>query len=415
MSGVLAIAAVTETLRQLLLRVRNPQPGDPPPDQELVGAEVSALPPQRARGDEGSPQLNLFLYHVTHNAQLRNADFPLKTRGGEVAPPGLALDLHYLLTAYGTSDDVIAHRLLGWAMCLLNDRAVLLPGDLKQSFPASDLYLQPELVRVTPHPVTTEEMSRLWTIFQAPYRPSVAYQVSVVLIDSMRPVRAALPALSRGVGATPSTEPPTPVIQNVEFALHQPSARLGESIVLEGLHLSGSAPTAFLELALLEAPKALAAAVDVGGKKATIQIPNDAAAQLQWPAGTYSVSLSPTATGSEKTAPVFVAIAPRITAITPANLVGGKAKLDAQGALKLTLTVSPQVWPEQRVTLLLGSRSVDAGKRNDKTDSLTFEVPKAPLGRQFVRLRVDGVDSLIVDYSAAVPVFDVAQSVEVVP
>jgi hypothetical protein len=415
MSSVLAIAAVTETLRQLLLRVRNPQPGDPPPDAELAGAEVSALPPHRARPDEGSPQLNLFLYLVTHNAQLRNADMPLRVHSGEVAPPGLALDLHYLLTAYGTSDDVIAHRLLAWAMCLLNDHATLRPSDVRQAFPTSDLHLQPELVRITPHAVTSEEMSRLWTTFQAPYRPSVAYQVSVVLIDSMRGARAGLPVLSRGVTPAPSLEMPVPAVSGVEYAQQQPSARLGESVVLQGQHLNGAGPVAFLSQPLLANSQSLAASVDAAGRRATVQLPNDAAAQPAWPAGIYSAVVSPTGNAANATAPISLSLAPRITSITPANVVGGKAKLDAQGTLKLSLGFSPQIWPEQRVTLMLGSRSVDAGKRASKVDTLEFEVPNAPLGVQFVRLRVDGVDSLLVDYAAPTPLFDPAQSVEVVP
>jgi hypothetical protein len=41
-------------------------------------------------------------------------------------------------------------------------------------------------VRVTLQPLSLEEMSRLWSTFQTQYRLSVAYEVSVVLIDSAR-------------------------------------------------------------------------------------------------------------------------------------------------------------------------------------------------------------------------------------
>ena len=72
MSNTFSIAAVTSTLHQLLLRVKNPQPGDPPADPALVGADVTVRPLDQARQDTTIPQLNLFLYQVTHNAQLRN-------------------------------------------------------------------------------------------------------------------------------------------------------------------------------------------------------------------------------------------------------------------------------------------------------------------------------------------------------
>src|SRR5262245_58786286 len=132
MSNARAIAVVTTTLRDMLLRVRNPLPTDPPKDPDLVGADVTVKPPDKARGSETAPQLNIFLYQVRPNAALRNADMPGMVRSGEGARPPLALDLFYMLTAYGQGDeDLLAHRLPGWTMSMLHDQAVLLPSALK--------------------------------------------------------------------------------------------------------------------------------------------------------------------------------------------------------------------------------------------------------------------------------------------
>jgi hypothetical protein len=146
-----------------------------------------------------------------------------------------------------------------------------------------------------------------------------------------------------------------------------------------------------------------------------VTLPDTAPAQAAWPAGVYAVTLSPDTTGAPSTNAVSLALAPRIVQITPATVVGGKAKLDGQGALTLTVKLSPQVWKQQRLTLLLGAQAVDASPLTTAVDQFTFKVPAAPLGRQFVRVRVDGVDSLIIDYAAAVPAFDLLQSIEVVP
>jgi hypothetical protein len=418
MSNTLAIAAVTSTLQQLLLRVKSPKPGDPPPDPGLVGADVQAKPPDSVTATDAGPILGLFLYHVTHNAQLRNMDVPGQTKPGETGQPPVALDLHFLLTVYSLPDEILGQRLLGWAMRMLHDRAILLPADIKAALPDSDLYRQFERVRLTPHPITTEEMSRLWTIFGAHYRLSVAYQASVVLIDSTRQPLTPLPVLTRTVGASPSVAPPPPpfpALTGVDPQNGQPSARLGEPIVLDGFNLGGSAPTAFFSTPLLTTPISLVVTVNPDGTAATATLPNDAAAQPAWPAGVYTVSESPTGTGATATNAVTFSLAPTITAITPATVVGGKAKLDPSGALIVTLQFSPQVWPVQRLTLLLGSASVDAPARAGKVATFTFTVPAAPLGRQFLRLRVDGVDSLIIDYTATTPVFDLTQSVEIVP
>ena len=55
----------------------------------------------------------------------------------------------------------------------------------------------PAQIRITPEPLTVDEMSKLWSSFQKEYRMSTAYQASVVLIESDRRARAPLPVLTR--------------------------------------------------------------------------------------------------------------------------------------------------------------------------------------------------------------------------
>ena len=123
MSNSLAIAATTLTLRALL------EKEIPLRDAGLPGLKVTTLPPDLARknaADVGA-QLNVFLYQTIANAAWRNQAAPTQTRPGEVGRPPLALNLHYLLTAYGddTDDESISHRVLGGAMGVLHDHALL--------------------------------------------------------------------------------------------------------------------------------------------------------------------------------------------------------------------------------------------------------------------------------------------------
>ena len=53
-----------------------------------------------------------------------------------------------------------------------------------QALFTSELAEQVEQIKITPQSLNTEEISRMWTAFQAHYRPTAAYQVSVVLIES---------------------------------------------------------------------------------------------------------------------------------------------------------------------------------------------------------------------------------------
>ncbi|MCC3262146.1 DUF4255 domain-containing protein, partial [Paenibacillus polymyxa] len=115
----------------------------------------------------------------------------------------LALDLHYLLTAYGRAE-LQAEVLLGYALQLLHESAVLpreavrraLDPDVVdgailptvyQSLRGADLASQIELLKISPAALGAEEMSRLWSALQAHYRPTAAFQVSGVRIESRRP------------------------------------------------------------------------------------------------------------------------------------------------------------------------------------------------------------------------------------
>ena len=173
MSSPLAIAAVTAVLKDLL--------NEGLINQDLaanVGSVmVSALPPDRIETGAQEPnQLNLFLYQVTPNPGWRNAGLPsLDSRGdGRLTNPPLALDLHYLLTAYGNKD-LNAEILLGYGMFLLHKTPVLtrkairktLTGDspvtaalLPRSVTertAADLADQIEQIKLTPQTMNTEE------------------------------------------------------------------------------------------------------------------------------------------------------------------------------------------------------------------------------------------------------------------
>src|SRR5512140_2194799 len=114
MSNTLAIAAVTATIKDILGAV--------------------ARPPDKARTSEDVNQLNLFLYQTVPNAALRNGYNSPQVRPGEQGFSPLAVNLHYLLTAYGRNfDELLSHRLLGRAMSLLHDHVILFPANIKHA------------------------------------------------------------------------------------------------------------------------------------------------------------------------------------------------------------------------------------------------------------------------------------------
>ena len=124
MSNALAIAGVSAVLKDLL--------NNGLIDHDIRGmvggpVTVSVQPPDRVTtGDEEKAQLNLFLYQVTPNAGWNDeSGCRLGTRKERAsANRPLALDLHYLLTAYGKKD-FDGEILLGYAMQLLHETPVL--------------------------------------------------------------------------------------------------------------------------------------------------------------------------------------------------------------------------------------------------------------------------------------------------
>jgi hypothetical protein len=228
MSNALAVGSVSFVLVDLL----NNGLIDRDIGSSIGEVTVSALAPDRVDDQRNAKStLNLFLYNVTPNEGWRNVNYPSRNAAGErINNPPLALNLHYLLTAYG-AEQFHAEILLGYAMQLFHETPVLprdairrslaapsevvagggLPGSLLNLF-TSDLADQVELIKIWPQTLTTEEISRLWTAFQAKYRPTAAYQVSVVLIESEASTKQALPVQSRTVTVTPFQRP---IIQQI--------------------------------------------------------------------------------------------------------------------------------------------------------------------------------------------------------
>lgn len=411
MSTSLAIAAVTAKLRDLL--------GDV--DKVVSGAYVTTCAPDKALEETGN-RVNLFLYQTTVNTGWSNMDMPGRVKPGETGHPPLALNLHYLVTAYTQDDNDLAvtgHRLLGQAMSILHDNTVLDWDKVKVALPNAEAGEQIERVRLTPQPLSVDEISKLWTTFQTHYRPSAAYQASVVLIESARPVSTPLPVLRRG----PKDEGvfadllPFPTLTRLELPPRQPSLRLGETLTIHGHRLEGDPVKVRLRHPQLEAPVLLDPESGATGTKLTMQLP--IADHLLYPAGFYTLAVLVTQQPEGRdpiervTNELPFSLAPVIT--IPAVPMALAQNPDRA---MLTLECQPEVWPEQQVSVLLDSFESTAEPHDVLTDTVRFDVSDVPVGEHLVRLRLDGVDSLPIlnfEDSASPLAFDQSQKVTLIP
>ncbi len=377
MSNALAIATVTATFSQLLTDVAD-EPG-------FAGTSVTTEPPDVARDNGTGKQLNIFLFRTAPNAGWRNMDLPPNTRSGEPGIPPLALDLHYLVTAYGDNNDEIdAHRVLGVAMRLVHERTVLARDDIRAAVTAdtrlagSDLAEQVELVKFSPLTLGAEELSKLWTAFQTSYRISVVYHASVVLIESTAQRRSALPVRKRMLHVAPFQ---SPVIEEVL----PDRLEAGETLTLRGRNLRG-------EITKVRFGETVVDPDTIRGQELTVTLPAPLRAGVNGVQVFHEIELGVPAIphrGTESNVMAFI-LQPKITTSPPISVAAGAT---------LTLNIEPAVERLQRVALLVGEDEIRIPARpaaDPPKNQLDFPIPSGlNTGSYLLRVRVDGAESAL--------------------
>jgi hypothetical protein len=405
MSSPDALATVTATLQHLL---------------SGVTSSVTTQPPSAAR-TANVDQINIFLYSTHYNTAFSNAAMPGTTRNGEHSHPPLPLVLKYLITAYGASDDDISgQQLMGKTMSILHDHPLLGPSDIIGITPDSDLHHQIERIRIIPDNLSLDDMSKLWSSFQsAEYRLSTGYEVSVVLIESTRPSRTPLPVLKRGAGDQGPTviAGPSPSLFGLRFPNQKPAAELGDAVTLLGTQLSSDDTMVRFQHSELNDPIDIQPEVNNSKTEMTVQLPapaDDAALGSKWPAGFYTLSLLTQRTGAQAwTSNSFaMPLSPNIESVNPTTAPAGD--------VILTIECLQQITEGQNVVLLFSDRTITPDSIVTPADpmaltTLTFTVEDAVarVTPYVLRLRVDGVDSIPVDFSASTPQFDTSQQVTI--
>jgi hypothetical protein len=421
MSTALAIAGVSAVLRSVL-------------NDALVAAglssivggqvTVSSLPPDRVLPASGPDpnQLNIFLYQTSQNSGWRNGAYPSRDSGGNrTSNPPLALNLHYLLTAYG-SKDFYSEVILGHAMHQMHEmslltrdiiRSALAPAVPVPGLPAelatANLADQFEQLRITPEVLSTEEMFRVWSAIQTHYRPTAAYQVTVVLIEGRRPAKTALP-----VGGP------------------EVNARGLDAIIINRVVAENSQPFTSTSVLLIQGGSlgALNAVVRVGGFDFTPTLADMSANQIRLPLPTpLPTGMFAGVVGVQVIHPVDLGMPPQPhkgfqsnvepivlrPTITPTpqgvtdQVVSGTTF--RKGTLQATFV--PPVGRSQRVTLYLNefnppsNRAANAyafdvpagnGITNPAvTETATVDIPFRFVlpGNYLVRIQVDGAESLL--------------------
>jgi hypothetical protein len=406
MSNALAIATVTTALAQIVRTAAQ---------AAVNGADVATGRPDPATNP--SHRVHLFLYQVSPNAALRNADLPTRSHEAKVLQrPQVALDLHYLLAFYGDENELEPQRMLGAVVRDLHAKPLLtrqMITDATASQPFltdSNLVDAVEQVKLSPDSLSLDELSKLWSVFlQTPYALSVMYRATVVLIESEETAALALPVLKRGKDdrGVDTFLGPFPTLDgmfigepdSVDLRPRPPSyrsAQFGLAVVLKGSTLGGDTMLVRFRHPRLPQPESVAASVGTSGE-VRIDLPtldDPDATKDKWAAGWYAVEAAITKGDVEHTTNSLpLPLAPRIIKITPTW--PNPVVIGPNGNATVTIACSPKVLPAQTAVMLLAGREVVAESHPVTSDTLTFVIKNAPtIQDEFVRLRVDGVDSV---------------------
>lgn len=396
MSSYLAVGGVSALLRWLLSNALTPNG----PTTLLGGGSpgITATSPDLVQtGADEAPHVNIFMYYASLNPALRNESEPSRNARGEaISNPPLALNLHYLVTAYGAGQ-FDPEILLGWAMKVFHDTPVVPRAMIESAMtdlstnnvtPEGQLIsgcllaTQFEHIRITPEALTTEEIYRLWTAFQTSYRPTTSYQVSVVVIQDTASYASNRPVQRRGVLALPSQAPViTSVAPNPVLA--------GGTLTILGQAFTGDTPGG----TLVSFDNAAGLPPDtVQGTTLRIAVP----ATLQAGTRTLRVQrtvtypISPAAHAGFSSSPMPFQLLPVITQVNPASVARGSAA---------TLSISPAVGSAQQVVFYLGDTALPIEARalgNPPVSQLALTVPASfATGKWPVRIEVDGAQSRI--------------------
>ena len=382
----------------------------------VTGANVTNVRPGEKENGALSPEANVFLYQVTPNAALRNADLPTRTANGVLRRrPQLGLDLQYLISFYGDEAILEPQRLLGGAVSALHARPVVTgsaiqaildasavadPTDPRRYLGDTDLNEQVERVSLTPLALNLEELSKLWsTFFHVPYALSVAYEASVVLVEAQVTPKPALPVRLGNVYVLPIERP---LVESVatETGPDEPILA-GTTIVVRGARLRGELTRLRVGETIIEP-----AVEEVGETeiRATLEPPlfppGTLRAGVQGAQVVHLLELgTPSAPhrGFESNVAPFV-LRPTLTSTSVTNVIGSGT---APRSATVTVVADPPIGKGQRVVLLLdevaggASHSFRAPTRGSDADPVGILVENVTVGTYLVHVQVDGAETLL--------------------
>ncbi len=398
MSNYLAIATVTTTLQRILQHSIQ---------LDVEGASVTTIKPENIGGGTPETGVNLYLYHIKRNSAWGNADMPGRQRRGEMVKRNqIGIDLFYVITFYGNDNELEPQRLLGSTLRILEDRSLLSSQIIRETiadpaFPYladSDLADQIEMIRAEFLSISTDELSKIWSVFfQTSYALSVVYKVTVVLIEGEEPLHRALPVKTKHFTLLPHYREQQPMIQQVMAHTGRYQPILGNStLLIRGQKLATPETQVRIGEQLFN-PTTI--------RPTEIRLPLSSVPCNALKAGVQALQVGRYSETNDRIPLVesnvfpFV-LRPTIVDIATVNL----EELDDESySGEIAVTLDVMTAPQQRAILLLNHQDADRNKnylfnaqpRDLDSHTISFLVKDIQPGDYLVRVQIDGAESVL--------------------
>jgi hypothetical protein len=300
-------------------------------------------------------------------------------------------------------------------MRTLEDKAILSSQMIREtvsdpSYPFlanSDLSEQVEMIRAEFVPISTDELSKVWSVFlQTPYVLSVIYKITVVVLEGEDPALVSLPVRDYRTNASIFSKQPTvdlvmsaegryqPILANSTLAIR--GKMLANAIVTIRIGGVEVTPTIIQETEItlpltLVPPEALRAGVQ------GLQVIHGQRLALQ--------------ERIESNVAPFV-LRPSIQEVSLVNIEGTN---DEPRDARVEVVADAIIGQGQRVILILNEKIpvqpaayiFNAQSRSSDTVYLTFSLFNVKSGEYLVRIQVDGAESpLEIDSDRNSPIFE---------
>ncbi len=391
MSNFLAVATVSAALQRLLT---------PTVSAAVPGAEVWVDRSDVKRTKSG---VNIYLYRSSIDPIWRNEELPARRDDGTLrVRPKVAASLHYLLTFHGKDDELVPQRLMGAALATLHTRPIITralidavngeaadPSGMHKYLALNDLVDVDELVRVSPDPMSLDDLSKLWSVFfQSAYQLSATYLASAVLLEE---------TLETPLPSPPVTQPQLsvrallkPTIRSARNLADARAPVLSDSVLsIEGSGLRGDRTMVRIGPTEVTPGDAATSATSVRVAMATAT-----GLRAGWQpvivAHEWLVGDPAQPRGGETSNAVGVFVAPKVTLNVTATQIGVTSDLSIGRRQQVSVSLLHR-------TTGATARSIDVPDRDADTDSVSVPRPAAsaelPAGQYGVTLNVDGAHS----------------------